>query len=49
MLPLSDVQEHTVNKKEESLNIEELAPGQAQIEEKFCQSLVINASFILLF
>ena len=49
MLPLSDVKEHTVNEKEESLNVEELAPRQAQIKEKFGQPLVINASFILLF
>ena len=49
MLPLGDVQEHTVNEKEESLNVEELAPGQAQIEEKFSQSFIINASFVLLF
>ena len=34
MLSFSNVQENTIDEKQESLNIEMLAPWKAQIEEK---------------
>ena len=42
MVALRDVQEDTINEEQESFDVEELAPTEAQIEEELCQSLVVD-------
>ena len=43
MIALRDIEEHTVDKEEERLNVQVLTPRQAQVEEELCQALVVNA------
>jgi hypothetical protein len=35
MLPLSDVQENSINKKQKRFNVQVLTPAQAKVKEKF--------------
>jgi hypothetical protein len=48
VISLRNVQENTVNEKQERFNVQELTPTEAQIEEKLRQALIVNASFIQL-
>lgn len=43
MRSLRDVQKDSVDEKEEGLNIEELAPREAQIKEELRQSFIVNS------
>ena len=49
MLAFCDVQEDTVDEEQEGLNVQMLAPTEAEVEEKLAQTLVIDACFGLLF
>ena len=49
VLALCNVQEHTINEEEEGLNVQMLAPAQAQIKKELREPLVINASLRFFF
>ena len=49
VLSLCDVEEHSIDEKQECLYVQELAPGQAKVKEELCQSLVIDATPVLFF
>ena len=41
-----NVQEHTIDEKQECFYVQELAPWKTQIEEELRQSLIVNAHFV---
>lgn len=44
MVSLRDVKENAVDEEQEGLDIQELAPAQAQVEEELCEALVVNTA-----
>lgn len=46
VVALRDIEEDAVDEKEEGLDVEELAPREAQVEEELCQALIVNSSAV---
>lgn len=42
VVTLSYIQKDTVDKEQERFNIQELTPTQTEIEEKLCETLIVN-------
>ena len=49
VVTLGDVEEYAVDKEEEGLNVQELAPTEAQVEEEFSEALIVDAPPIQFF
>lgn len=49
MVSLGDIEENTVDKEEEGLNVEELTPGETQVEKELREALIVDSLFVQLF
>ena len=49
MVALRDVQKDAINEEEEGLDVEELAPAEAEVEKELSETLIVDAFSVHLF
>ena len=49
MLTLGDIQEDTIDEKQERFNVQELTPRETQVKEELSESFVVYTFFVHLF